>query len=157
MRDIKLIILVIVLVLLFGGSFYLAEKTVKSHLSYADANFQNTRGARQFKQAKRLRLTKVNRGQQQAKVKEAPPEIIVMSADTSGVYVLADMGADAPQGGPTDRDEKQPNQSLEKENPTESERKSDWEINVLPVQPPDNVKSLPEMNDENKQTPSDRF
>ena len=64
-----------------------------------------------------------------------------MSSHTSGVYVVADMGADEPQGGLTDRDEKQPDQSLEKEKPTESEHKSDWEINVLPFQPPDNVKA----------------
>ena len=157
MRDIKLIILVIVLILLFGGSFYLAEETVKSHLSYVEDNFRNARGDRQFNQSKRLRLTKANQGQQQAKVNEAPPEVIVMPADTSGVYVVADMGADEPQGGLTDRDEKQPDQSLEKEKPTVSEHKSDWEINVLPFQPPDNVKGLPEMNDENKHTPPDRF
>ena len=149
MRAIKLIILVIVLILLFGGSFYLAEETVKSHLSYAEDNFRNARGDRQFNQSKRLRLTKDNHGQQQAKVNEAPPEVIVMPADTTGVYVVADIAADALQGGPTDRDGKQTNQSLEKEKPTESEHKSDWEINVLPVQPPDNVKSLPEINDEN--------
>lgn len=56
-----------------------------------------------------------------------------MSADTSGVYIVADMGADAPQGGLTE--EKQPDQSLEKEKPTKSEHKSDWEINVLLLQP----------------------
>ena len=87
---------------------------------------------------------------------EAPPEVIVMP-DTSGVYVVADIDADAPQGGPTGRDEKQQDQSLEKGKSAGSEHKSDWKINVWPVQPPDNVKSLPEMNDENKHTPPDRF
>src|ERR1700690_470632 len=76
---------------------------------------------------------------------EAPPEVIVMP-DTSGVYVVADIDADAPQGGPTGRDEKQQDQSLEKEKTTGSEHKSDWKINVWPVKPSDNVKSLPEMN-----------
>lgn len=85
---------------------------------------------------------------------EAPPEVIVMP-DTSVVYVVAD--ADTPQGGPTGRDEKQQDQSLEKKKIPASEDKSDWKINVWPVQPPDNVKSLPEMKDENKHTPPDRF
>jgi len=87
---------------------------------------------------------------------EAPPEVIVMP-DTSGIYVVADVNADTPQGGPTGRDEKQQDQSLEKGKTPESEDKSDWKINVWPVQPPDNVKSLPEMKDENKHTPPDRF
>jgi hypothetical protein len=86
---------------------------------------------------------------------EAPPEVIVMP-DTSGVYVVAEVDADTPQGGPTGRDEKQQDQSLEKRKTTESEDKSDWKINVWPVQPPDNVKSLPQMKDENKHTPPDR-
>jgi len=85
---------------------------------------------------------------------EAPPEVIVMP-DTSVVYVVAD--ADAPQGSPTGRDEKQQDQSLEKKKTPASEDKSDWKINVWPVQPPDNVKSLPEMKDENRHTPPDRF
>ena len=87
---------------------------------------------------------------------EAAPEVIVMP-DTSGVYVVADVDADTPQGGPTGRDEKQQDQSLEKGKTTGSEDKSDWKINVWPVQPPDNVKSLPEMKDENRHTPPDRF
>ena len=70
MIDTKLIILVIVLILLFGGSFYLAEETVKSHLSYAEGNFRNARGDRLYNQSKRLRLAKDDQGhqQQQAKV-----------------------------------------------------------------------------------------
>ena len=87
---------------------------------------------------------------------DARPEVIVMP-DTSGVYVVADVDADTPQGGPTGRDEKQQDQSLEKGKTTGSEDKSDWKINVWPVQPPDNVKSLPEMKDENRHTPPDRF
>jgi hypothetical protein len=87
---------------------------------------------------------------------EAPPEVIVMP-DTSGVYVVADVDADTPQGGPTGRAEKQQDQSVEKGKATGSEDKSNWKINVWPVQPPDNVKSLPEMYDENKHTPPDRF
>ena len=85
---------------------------------------------------------------------EAPPEVIVMP-DTSGVYIVAD--ADTPQGGPTGRDEKKEDQSLEKTKATGSEDKSDWKINVWPVQPPDNVKSLPDMKEENKHTPPGRF
>jgi len=85
---------------------------------------------------------------------EAPPEVIVKT-DTSGLYVVAD--ADTPQGGPTGRDEKQQDPSLEKEKPAGSEDKSDWKINVWPMQPPDNMKSLPERKDENKHTPPDRF
>ena len=87
---------------------------------------------------------------------EAPAEVIVMP-DTSGVYVVADVDADTPQGGPAGRDEKQQDQSLEKAKTTGSEDKSDWKINVWPVQPPDNVKSLPDMKEENKQTPPGRF
>ena len=87
---------------------------------------------------------------------EAPPEVIVMP-DTSGVYVVADVDADTPQGGPTGRDEKQQEPSLEKGKTTESEDKSDWKINVWPVQPPGNLKTPPEMKDENKHTPPDRF
>lgn len=87
---------------------------------------------------------------------EASPEVIVMP-DTSGVYVVADVDAVTTQGGPTGRDEKQQDPSLEKGKPTGSEDKSDWKINVWPVQPPDNVKSLPEMKDENKHTTPDRF
>ena len=87
---------------------------------------------------------------------EAPSEVIVMP-DTSGVYVVADVDADMPHGGPTGRDEKQQDQSLEKAKTTGSEDKSDWKINVWPVQPPDNVKSLPVMKEENKQTPPGRF
>lgn len=69
MKDIELIILVIVLVLLFGGSFYLTEKTVKSHLSYAEGNFRNTRGDQLYNHSKQLRLAKDDQGhQQQAKV-----------------------------------------------------------------------------------------
>ncbi len=85
---------------------------------------------------------------------EAHPKIIAMPA-TRGAYVVAD--ADTQQSGPTVGDEKQPAQSLEKGKPAGSEGKSDWKINVLPTKPPDNVKSLPEMKDENKQTPPDRF
>jgi len=87
---------------------------------------------------------------------DAPREVIVMP-DTSGVYVVADVDADKPQGGPTGRDERQQDQSLERGKTTGSEDKSDWKINVWPVQPPDNVKSLPEMKDENKHTPPGRF
>ena len=87
---------------------------------------------------------------------EAPPEVIVMP-DTSGVYVVAEVDADTPKGGLTGRDEKQQDQSLEKGKTTGSENKSDWKINVWPVKPPDNVKSLPEMKQENKHTPPDRF
>ena len=87
---------------------------------------------------------------------EAPPEVIVMP-DTSGVYVVADVDADTPQGGPTGRDEKQQDQSLEKGKTTGSEDKSDWKINVWPVQPPDNMKTFPERKEENKHRPPDRF
>ncbi len=69
MRNTKLIIFVIVLILLFGGSFYLAEETVKSHLSYAEGNFRNARVDRLYNQSKRLRLAKDDQGHhQQAKV-----------------------------------------------------------------------------------------
>ncbi|HBH61058.1 MAG TPA: hypothetical protein DDX85_04810 [Nitrospiraceae bacterium] len=87
---------------------------------------------------------------------DAPPEVIVMP-DTSGDYIVAVVAADTPQGGPTGRDGKQQDESLEKEKTTAPEEKSDWKINVWPVQPPDNVRSLPEMKDENKHTPPDRF
>lgn len=87
---------------------------------------------------------------------EAPPEVIVMP-DTSGVYVVADVDADTPQGGPTGTDEKQQDESIEKGKTIESEYKFDWKINVWPVKPPDNVKTPHEMKDENKHTPPDRF
>jgi len=86
---------------------------------------------------------------------EAPPEVIVMPGASGVFVVVAAADADTPQGGPAGRDEK--DQSLEKGKATRSEEKSDWKINVWPVQPPDNVKSLPEMKDENKHTPPDRF
>ena len=65
MRDTKLIILVIVLIFLFGGSFYLAEETVKSHLSYAEDNFRNAGGDRLYNQSKRLRPAKEDQGHHQ--------------------------------------------------------------------------------------------
>ena len=80
-----------------------------------------------------------------------------MMPDASGVYVVAAVDADTPQGSTTGRNEKSQDESLEKRKTTESEDKADWKINVWPVQPPDNVKSLPEMKDENKHTPPDRF
>jgi hypothetical protein len=86
----------------------------------------------------------------------APAEVIVMR-DTSGVFIVAEVAADEPQGGPTGRDEKRQDQSLETGKTAESEDKSDWKINVWPVPPPDNVKSLPQMYDDNKLTPADRF
>jgi len=86
----------------------------------------------------------------------ASPEVIVMP-DTSGVYVVAAVDADTPQGGPTGRDEKQQEPSLEKEKAAGSEDKVDWKINVWPVRPPGNVKTPPNMYDENKHTPPDRF
>jgi len=86
---------------------------------------------------------------------EAPPEVIVMP-DTSGVYVVADVDADTPQGGPTGRDEKPQDESLEKGKPTGSENKSNWKINVWPLQPPDNMKSFPERKEE-QHIPPDRF
>jgi hypothetical protein len=85
---------------------------------------------------------------------ETPPKVIVMP-DTSGVFVVADVDADTPQGGPTGRDEKQQDQSLEKGKATGPEEKSDWKINVWP--PPDNVKSPPERKEQNKNIPPDRF
>jgi hypothetical protein len=87
---------------------------------------------------------------------ESPQEVIAMP-DTGSVHVVADADADKPQSGSTGRDEKQQDQSLEKGKTAEPEEKSNWKINVWPVQPPDNVKSLPEMNDNNKHTPPDRF
>lgn len=69
MRKTKLIILVIALILLFGVSFYLAEETVKSHLSYAEGNFRNAKLERPYNQSKRLRLAKDDQGHhRQAKV-----------------------------------------------------------------------------------------
>lgn len=68
MRDTKLIILVIVVILLCGGSFYLAEETVKSHLSYAEDHFRNAGGDRLYNQSKGLRLAKDTQVQQKAKV-----------------------------------------------------------------------------------------
>ena len=87
---------------------------------------------------------------------EAPPEVIAMS-DASGVYVVAEVDADTPEGGSTGRDEKQQDQSIEKEKNTGSERKSDWKINVWPVKPQDNIKTPHEMKEENKHIPPDRF
>ena len=86
---------------------------------------------------------------------EAPPEVIVMP-DTSGAYVVAEADADTPQGGPTGRDEKPQDESLEKGKTTGSEDKSNWKINVWPVQPPDNAKTPHERKEENKHTPPDR-
>jgi len=84
---------------------------------------------------------------------EAPPEVIAMP-DTGGVYVVAD--ADRPEVGTTGRDEKQQGQPLEKGKTTGAEDKTEWKINTWPVKPPDNVKSGPQMKDENKYTPPDR-
>ena len=85
---------------------------------------------------------------------EAHPEVIVMP-DTSGAYVVADVKADTPQGDPTGRDEKQQDTSLEKGKTDGSEDKSDWKINVWPVKPTDNIKTLPELYGP-KHTPPDR-
>ena len=85
---------------------------------------------------------------------EAPPEVIAMPA--SGVFVFADADTDTPQGGTTGSDEKQQVQTLEKEKPTESQNKSDWKINVWPAKPTDNIKSLPQMKEENIHIPPDR-
>ena len=85
---------------------------------------------------------------------EAHPEVIVMP-DTSGVYVVADADADTPQGSATGRDEKPQDESLEKGKPTRPEDKFDWKINVWPVKPTDNIKSLPKTWDP-KHTPPDR-
>jgi len=85
---------------------------------------------------------------------EAHPKVIVMP-DTSGVYVVADADADTPQGGPTGRDEKTQDESLEKGKTTRPEEKFDWKINVWPVKPTDNIKSLPKTWDP-KHTPPDR-
>ncbi len=87
---------------------------------------------------------------------EAPPEVMVMP-DTSGVYVVAEVDADTPQGGPTGRDDNQQDQSVEKGKATGSEDKSNWKINVWPVQPPDNMKTFPERKEDIKHTPPDRF
>ena len=86
--------------------------------------------------------------------REAPQEVVVMP-ERPGLYVVA--AADDPKGDQTDRNEKPQDQSLEKAKAPESEEKSDWRINVWPVQPQDNVQSLPQMNDSNKFTPPDRF
>ena len=75
----------------------------------------------------------------------------------SGLFVVAEVDAGAPTGSSTGGDEKQQGQVLEEGKTAESEDKSDFRINVWPVQPPDNVKSLPEMKDDNKHTPPDRF
>ena len=87
---------------------------------------------------------------------EAPPEILMMP-DAGGLFVVAEVDAGTPKGNSTGRDEKQQGQVLEEGKAAESEDKSDFKINVWPVQPPDNVKSLPEMKDDNKHTPPDRF
>ncbi len=87
---------------------------------------------------------------------EAQPEIIMMP-DTSGMLVIADADTDTPKGAPTGRDEKQQGQPLEKGKTSQSEEESDWKVNVWPVEPADNVKSLPEMKDEFKRTPPDRY
>ena len=68
MIDTKPIIFVLVLVLLCGGSFYLAEEAVKSHLSYTEDYFRNARGDRLYKQSKRFRVAKDDQGQQQTKI-----------------------------------------------------------------------------------------
>ena len=86
---------------------------------------------------------------------EAPPEVIVMP-DISVAYVVAEADADMPQGGPTGRDEKPQDESLEKGKTTGSEDKSNWKINVWPVQPPDTAKTPHERKEENKHTPPDR-
>jgi len=85
---------------------------------------------------------------------EAPPEVTVMS-DSSGAYVVAEVDADTPQGGMTGRDEKPQDESLEKKKTTESGDKSNWKINVWPLQPPDNMKSFPERKEE-QHIPPDR-
>ena len=87
---------------------------------------------------------------------EAPPEAGVMAAGGI-VYVVAAADADTPQGGPAAGDEKQQDQSLEREKTTRSEHKSDWKINLWPEKPRDNIKSPHEMKDENKHIPPDRF
>ena len=69
MRNTKLIIFVVVVILLFGGSFYLAEETVKSYLSYAEGNFRNAKVDLLYNRSKRLRLAKDDQERrQQAKV-----------------------------------------------------------------------------------------
>ena len=65
MIDTKPIIFVLVLVLLCGGSFYLAEEAVKSHLSYTEDYFRNARGDQLYKQSKRFRVAKDDQGQHQ--------------------------------------------------------------------------------------------
>ena len=86
---------------------------------------------------------------------EARPEVI-MTPDIGGVFV-ADTDADAPKDSPTDMEEKQQGQLLETEQPTKSESRSNWKINVWPVKPRDNIKTPHEMKEENKHTPPDRF
>jgi hypothetical protein len=71
MRYTRPISLVIVSILLFGGSFYLAEETVKSHLSSIEANFRNSRENRPYKQSKRIRLANDNQGHQQQAIVDA--------------------------------------------------------------------------------------
>ena len=87
-------------------------------------------------------------------VLEARPEVI-MAPDT-GVLLVADSDADTPKESPTGGVKKQEGEFTEKGKPLESEEKSDWKINVWPVQPPDSVKSLPKMKDEDNHTPPDR-
>ncbi len=86
---------------------------------------------------------------------ESHPKVKMMS-DTGGVFVVADAAADIPKESPTGKDEEQKGQFMEKGKPTESEGKSNWKINVWPVKPADNVKSLPQMKEENKHVPPDR-
>ena len=94
-------------------------------------------------------------------VASAFPVVTMAGVDTNagitgGVFVVADADADTPQGGPTGRDEKSQDESLEKKKTTESKDKSDWEINVWPLKPPDNMKSFPERKEE-QHIPPDRF
>src|SRR5574340_1456625 len=80
---------------------------------------------------------------------EAPQEVTVLP-DTRGVYFFAAADADTPQGSQADRDEKPRDESLEKGKTARPQEKSEWKINVWPVEPQDNVKSLHEMKEENK-------
>ena len=84
---------------------------------------------------------------------EAPAEFKVMP--TSDVFIVAEVDADRPQGDSTGKDEKRQNKSLEKREPTESEDKSNWKINVLPH--PDNMKSPTEKKQDEFHLPPDRF
>ena len=84
---------------------------------------------------------------------EAPAEVKVMP--TSDVYIVAEVDADRPQADSTGKDEKRQNKSLEKREPTESEDKSNWKINVLPR--PDNMKSPIEKKEDQFHLPPDRF